>query len=277
MDQSLDRPDIYEYDNPHLYIDAMIKWRRASEKSFSVNQAIKEIGGCSPSLVYLVAQGRRSLTLDHTRSFSKLMGLNLKEKIYFEKWVSISRSREDINAQFSRIKPKQLPARKPKNHLLTDWLNMYVKESINHKDFKEDPEVIAELLGNIAPPSRIQKSLNFLIREGFVKRNEHGKLVLDEEVSTTTKKVPDKKIRNYHRRVFDIAKTTLENQPLEDRTTTTFLFAATEEQAEKYHALVDEFMDQVQELYHEAPDGDEKLYQMVMHFSPVGGNTRYDA
>ncbi len=264
------RPDILEFKHLREYIDAMVCWRKLTEKEFSIKKYF--IGAsCSSSLYYMYMSGKCGFALEHTDVFSKLMGLDDKEKKYFEKWAKLSRSQRGVSPQHCTLTPKQLPKVNPRPHILNDWLNSYVAESVNHKDFKEDPEVIAKILGGIAPPERIKKSLNFLIKEGFLRRIDKGRLILDEEVITTTRHISNLKIQRYHRKVLDLARTAIKDQPIEDRNTSAFVFVATKERAKKYYDLVEEFMDQVQELYHEEPDGDEEIYHMALHFSPVVG------
>ncbi len=224
MQSSPERPDISKFENPNAFVDAMLRWRRASDKKFNVSTYIKKFGCCSPSLVYLIAQGRRRLTGDHTKSFAKLLGLDPRESSYFEKWVMLTRSQSKQGSKYSSKPMRALPERKPKNHLLKEWVHIYVKESVNHKDFEEDPEVISKILNGLASPQEIESSLKFLISEEFLIRNKEGKLVLAEEVSTTTKSVPDENIRKFHKKVFDLAKNTLLSCPLEERSTSTFVF-----------------------------------------------------
>ncbi len=271
MNYSLDRPNIFKFHSLYGFITTMLSWRRISDVDFNIAKFVRECGSCSRSLVYGVVKGECSLTLDHTEVFCKLLALDSKEKRYFEKWVKLSRSQSDVDPRLSKLVPKQLPERMPSNDLRSNWLHSYVLESVNHRNFEEDPEVIAKILGGIASIERVKRSLKFLIKEGFLKRDNLGKLVCDEEVFTSTRHISDEAVRKCTLKTLDLAKDAIKKQPIEDRNTSSFLFVATKERAKKYRALVDEFMDQVQELYHEEPDGDEEIYHMIMHFSPVVG------
>ncbi len=270
MNSPLKRPNISDFENLPEYIRSMVHWRRFSEKGFSIAKAAREVGGFSPNLIYRVLRGDRGLTSDHAEVFCKLLALNSKEEDNFKKWLKLPMSRPVGSRRSTRVTKPPIE-RKRSNDLRSNWLHAYVLESVNHKGFKEDPEVIAKILGGLASPERIKKSLNFLIKNGFLKRNDKGKLIPDEEVYTSTRHVPNKNIRRGHRKAFDLAKAALEEQPIDVRNTSRFLFVATKERAKKYYALVDEFMDQVQELYQEEPDGNEEIYHMIIHFSPVVG------
>jgi hypothetical protein len=63
--------------------------------------------------------------------------------------------------------------RSVQNHLLQDWLNVYVRDVAKLMDFEPDPTQLFHTLGGIASSQRIERPLQFLLREGFLcKTNE---------------------------------------------------------------------------------------------------------
>lgn len=156
------RPVVYDYQAPVSFLNDLFEFNKLTKKHYSIRQACKKVQGCSPSLVTQILAGNRRFTRNHLTAFQIVFELTKFELDYIDKILSF-----DVA---SEIVLPQTEIRETKNHILSDWANLYVKDTIHLKGFIPDPQIIFKLLGGIIEIERISKSMKFLLKEGFWKK-----------------------------------------------------------------------------------------------------------
>lgn len=269
------RPVIFEYESVPKFVNDMLKWRRQNDSSFSIRGSVDELPGCSPALVSQVAKGARSLTRDRVDSFSHILKLTTQETKYLDQWIAVSRQNSLVaDAGSARKKPattQKVPSRRPQNSMVSNWLNVYLKEAVKLKDFSPDPAAIRKLLGGLATVEQIKKSLDFLLREGFLRRTIENTVVQNSGFWTTSDQIPNKKIRAFHRRALDLVKRNLDLYPVEQRQDHTYVLAINERNLPKIKKILIECMEDVEQFEQEHPNETEQLFQISLHLTPVSG------
>lgn len=257
------------------FVAARLKWLSETDPEYSIRKAVKHSPGGSTSLVTQVAKGKRSLTRDRVPFFAEVLRLSPRERNYLDRWVSEIREphRQKLGQQRTHTSPaKELITREPQNQLLSDWLNVYVKDAVRLKNFRADVHRIFNLLEGLAPKRRIKKSLDFLVKEGFLRKDISGRLVEKENVAVTSDNVPERKIRQFHKRSLDIAKNAIDNFSIEERRASAVVLPLTKKGYQELCQLVEEFHQKVTIFAEEnATSLGERLYQVVLHLSPVSG------
>jgi uncharacterized protein (TIGR02147 family) len=256
------------------YVRQMLGWLKRNEPKFSVRKEAAKLRRCSPALVTHVAAGKRKLTRDRVEPFSKLMRLSAEERAFLEQWVkSLEASGGDLQATNSASAARRNRARRKtgQNHLLCDWLNVYVKDACRIRGFKPDADVVHRLLGGVAPVKRIQRSLAFLFREGFLRLTTDGRVVENDTLVTSTDDLPSQKIRDFHRYALDIAKRGLSTHPMEKRRESALVLPLNEGSFKELREILKDFYERLLVFAEEHPDDDEKLYQVIINLTPVGG------
>jgi len=247
----------------------MLQWRRETEPEFSIRKESARIGNLSHSLVSQVTRGNRPITRDRVPHFSALLGLKTSETNYLDQWVASERT-ESV-PQNSASKGVVLKKRSaPSNHFLKDWLNVYVKDAFGLKGASPEPQKIHRALGGIAPLSRIQKSIEFLLKEGFLRRTVDGRIVKNDCITTTTDDIPDAKIRAFHKQALEIAKQAIETYPTDRRRANTLIMTLSPSSTQKLNGLLTHFYEQLIQFLEEHPDDDEQLYQVTLNLTPIG-------
>lgn len=268
------RPNVFEYESVAAFVRDMLSWRRIAEPKFSVAKASASLNGCSKALITRVAQGTRRLTRDRVSQFAEILNLSHQEQQYLDNWIGLTgRNQKKLREGHRAAKSKPL---KPRNHLLSDWLHPYVKDCLLVQGFKPDPETVGRLLGNLAGPGRIARSLQFLFREGFFRRRPDGQVVLDEPLEYTTDGLPDERIRQFHKRSLDIAKKGLDRYPLTDRRAEAFLMTLNDENIDKLKTLLAKCMDEVVQFRQEHQADNQRLFQVIMHLTPLSERANGD-
>jgi uncharacterized protein (TIGR02147 family) len=271
------RPSISVFQNPVEFLKAMIEFRKRTEKSFSVLEATASLRKVSPSLVSLVLKGKRKITLDRADEFSKLMQLNPREKIYFRSWIGrLSDGRGDRSAPGSGLGAEAYDNTSKNRkevgvHLLNDWINVYVKDCFQLPKVQKNPELVYQYLASHAEPQRIKRSMEFLIKEGYLRRTLDGSIVVETNLTTANPQVPSKKIRQFHKGAFSVAKSALEMFPPQERLANTLIVPLNPQSYGELVELIQEFSEKLQEFAANNQEPGERLYQLILNLSPTGG------
>ena len=263
------RPVIFDYRALLPYLQAMIQWRKGSDSSFSIRRETAKLRRCSPALVTQVLKGKRKLTPERVEDFAQLFKLTPEEKNYLEQWVSLSEV-SDLMKSIARPERKR---KEGQNHLLSNWLNVYIKDACRLKGFREDPMTIYRLLGGIASPNQIERSLRFLLHEGFLRRTLDGRIVENDLLVTTTDEIPDKKIKEFHRKALEIAKRGMNLYPVSKRRQSALVLALNESSLEELKQVLKEFYEKLLAFAEQHPKDDEQLYQVIINLCPIGGES----
>jgi uncharacterized protein (TIGR02147 family) len=263
----MDRPQIKEYLEPSTYVRDMLTYRKYTEEKFSVNQGTRKLRKVSPTLVSLVIQKKRQITLDRVDEFAKLLSLTSGEKTVFKNWIG-------------QLEGKTFAA--PTGHLsdqrktvgtsiLDDWLNVYVKDFFQIHQVQKNPQIIEKQLMGVASPDRINKSIRFLMREGHLRRTLEGNTVLDTPLSIAETPIPSKKIRQFHKGALGLAKMGIDLFSSQERFANTLIIPLDESRYQELTELVHDFGERLKEFAEKNPDTANRLYQLVINLSPIGG------
>ena len=265
----LNRPVVFDFSNPADFFRALGEYNRKARRGFSVRARSKELSGCSPALVSQVLNGERRLKRDQLPNFARVFMLNSTEVDYIDDLLKTTHS---SNLPELRGVASPRASRVAKNHLLSDWLHPYVKDLVELRDFQLSSRWMLQKLGGVAPLKKIEKSVQFLFREGFWRKTENGKVVPEEQAVVTTNDIPNEKIRAFHRRALKIAQDGLEQFPVSRRKASTVLVAVNDETQDELKALLNKFHKELIEFIELHPPRKTELVQVAIHMTPVGGH-----
>lgn len=266
------RPVVFDYGAPYLFLNDLLGHYKATSSSFSVRQRLNGVVGCSPALVTQVLKGRRRLTRDQLPTFAKVFSLTVAESGFIDELL-----KHQVEAAFNSaedvIPVRKKSSRVPKNHILTSWLNLYVKDLVHLKGFKPDAKVLFKMLMNLASPGQIEKSIQFLLREGFWRKTAGHQIIAEEPLLVSTFDLPDERIKKFHKQALKIAQRGIDLFPLGRRTGSATLIAVNQKQAKELKEIMDSFHQRLQVFVENCADGSDadELIQVLIHTTPVGG------
>jgi uncharacterized protein (TIGR02147 family) len=270
--ESLLRPVISDYEDPVDFLKAMIEFRKKTEKTFSVHAVAATLRKVSPTLVSLILSRKRKITLDRVEELSKLLQLNVQEKIYLKNWV------ERIEVGASEVVTVATDDQRARHHrkdvgthILNDWINVYVKDCFQLPKVQSSPELVYRYLSSYAHPKRLEKSIDFLLKEGHLRRTLDGKIVVEATLAVADPKVPSKKIRQFHKGALGVAKAALDLFPPSERLANTLIIPLNEKSYGELLEIMQEFSDRLQNFAAHNQETGERLYQLILNLSPTGG------
>lgn len=269
--QTLSRPIISDFADPVDFLKAMIDFRKKTEKTFSVHAVSATLRKVSPSLVSLILARKRKITLDRAEELAKLLQLNVQEKIYFRNWIARTEN-PHLEAPALKVESEVRHNRKEVGtHILNDWINVYVKDCFQLPKVQENPELVHRYLASYAHPQRIEKAVEFLLREGHLRRTLDGRIVVEANLAVTDPKIPSKKIRQFHKGALGVAKGALDLFPPSERHANTLIIPLNEKSYSELMEIIQDFSDKLKDFAAHNNETGDRLYQLILNLSPTGG------
>lgn len=113
------------------------------------------------------------------------------------------------------------------------------------------------------------KSVEFLLKHGFLRRALDGVIVVETPLHTVDVKVPSQKVREFHKNAMKIAMRALTLFDPSQRYANTMVLALDREKYGELTQLIAEFSEKVKILA-EKPSSKEGLFQLIVNLSPTG-------
>lgn len=268
METEVLRPSISQYSDPVEIMGKMLAYRRKNQSSFSVMKESQNIYRLSPTLITLILQKKRKITLDRVDGIAKLIGLTSAEKAYFRSLVL----KESGGFESGLIDHPSVQRRKDvSHHILSDWLHPYVKDCFHISAFQKNPDMIYQYLGAVASVARIKRSYQFLLKEGHLRKNELGRTVVESNLTVTESPIPSKSIRRFHKAALKIAQQALELHSPNERFANSLLLNLSTKRYLQLLQIMNEFAETLKNFSEIQDDECERLYQISLNVSPVGG------
>jgi uncharacterized protein (TIGR02147 family) len=201
------------------------------------------------------------------------LGLTGAERVFLESWVKRERSggakRAGASREITAVPTKPRRRSPAQNHLLSHWLNVYLRDAAKLDSFTPDPIQLSCLLNGIATPRQIERSLRFLLHEGFLRRTLDGRIVQNEVLVTSSDGVPNSKVRDFHKRALTIARRNLDLLPVEERKEAALIVHLNPDSVAELRQLMTEFYERLLQFADERPGEHSGLYQVLLNFTPI--------
>lgn len=275
---NIEKPIIYNYIDSRDFLTDQIRFLKKSEDSFTISEGVKNLRKISKSLVSLVLQKKRKITLDRIDGFSKLLHLSPREKQYFKYLVESENgilTSEQLVENSENKKSRKL-SRQDSNDILKDWLNIYVKDAFRIKRVQLSKKLLYRVLGGIASEKRIEKSLKTLLKDGHLKRTLQDRIVVDTPLAIADTEGKNLRIRNFHKASLKVARESLAINPVSERFANAMVLAISEKGYMDLIELVGDFSNKLMEFSKNSDHDANRLYQIIVHLNPVGAKVDFD-
>lgn len=263
------RPVLFDYKDLALFVKDMIRFLKQEDPDFTVARACRNFERCSPALISNIIAGKRKLTSDRVGDIAALLNLSARERYFLKE--KVLRKAPDEPASEEAV-PSPAKRRRRSSFILKNWLHPYVKDATRLEAVKMNKEAIFKVLGGIASRKRIQQSLTFLLQHGYLRLDLAGQWVESEVLDVVGDRNASGKVRQFHKKALDIAKTGLDLYPMEERLAQALLLPLDEESYSELVDLVREFSEKLQVFSETKTKNSKRLYQIIVHLTPTGGS-----
>lgn len=266
----MQRPVITDYQDLTAFISEMLVFLRLINPKFSVLQATQNLRKVSPALVSLILKKKRRLTLDRVDELSKLLQLSPNERQYLRDWVSRDEGGPSIlplKTGGTLVPPRRKAAT---SHILTDWVNVFVKDAFQIPTVSQHPDSVFAILGGIASRKRVEQSLKFLLKHGYLRKTVDGHIIPETPLHSVDPLVPNAKVRQFHKAALSNAREAIDQHEPNRRYANAMVITLNEASYKKLTEIIAEQAEELQHFAENLTDGDQ-LYQLVVNLSPTGG------
>ncbi len=245
-------PIIFNYNNYRMFLADYYHFKKKSSSSFSYRQFSKKCGFKSPNFLKLVIDGQRNLSIDSIEKFVITLKLQTNEAEFFRTLVQFNQEKRDSEKQVLFKKLQSLAPYQNKRNIdvasfeyLSHWLYPVLREMVLLPDFRDDPYWIARRLSGRTSCKEIQHCLQFLIRHGFIIKNQQGQYECAERIVTSSDEVKSLAIREYHRKALRQGCEMIEDLDLLEREFGALIFSLPTEKIEELKKRLKNFRHEI--------------------------------
>ncbi len=268
--------DIFNYLNYREFLkDATQELKEKT--SFNLRAFAKSAGIRAPGYLKMVIEDKRSLTEETAAKFAIALGLEKKEKKFFETLVLYNQTSDpDQKKKYFEKLNKLLPRsqdfmkEKRENRYYSRHYYVCIREMVVLKDFREDYKWIAKRCFPKISPSQAKEAVDTLLDLGLLSRDENSKLVQTESfVHTEDRQTQIAETYHYHETVLNKARRALGKLPQDERN---YYALTLPMPAKMFKEVVDDyyaFRDKIIQKVNEQGDDFDEVYQINFQVFPV--------
>lgn len=183
------------------------------------------LGYKSPSSLTMVIRGQRLPSFDMITSLVQDLGLNSRERKYFELLVKLEKLKrkkkdpQEVLEQLSKLNTVQSKhsVGLKEFSLISEWYFLAIKQLIQTDNFIEDEDWIYRRLRKKVTPAQIKRALETLEELGITGRDESGRLIVQTQGLVTSNDVPSSAIKRHHYGMINRALEAIDEQDVDER------------------------------------------------------------
>ena len=266
------RPIIFDYPNFSTYLGEYVGFRKRGERAFSYRNLSRRMGGTSPSLIAMVANGQRSASATFLHRFAQAAKLPKLEVEYAETLIGLERASTERQKavymeRLRELRPgaESVTIRLDQFEFIARWHHVALLEMVSLEDFVEDEAWLARRLGGKITGKEAGYALERLKRLGFLTVDAAGKLRKSSVAFKSPSGIPNVAIRTFHKDMLGLAADALEAQPVEERYVSGQTMTIKHSKLPEARRIVEECLEKMRALVPDE-DGDETYHFAVQLF-----------
>ena len=272
---------ITEYKDYRLYMQDFYDERKRTG-AFSWREFSKQAGFKSPVYLKLVCENKSSLSLVKMEQVARAMGLVGYEFAYFQEMVRFGNATKD-DAKKRALLEMQNIASEHKVRVVDaetfrfydSWKNPTIRELAPMMPGKRPLEMAKACHQNISA-EEVRDSLAFLVKTGFLKREDEHLYVQTEKTVIGSKESVPIAIRAMHKEMASLAKIAVDKFPSEERHITGVTLGVCEEAYARISQEMDVFIRKAVSIAAEYENLNQ-VYRLNLQLFPLTKNVKEES
>lgn len=272
---------VYKYLDYRKYIQDYLDEKREKSSSFSLRLLARQVEMNASNLLKIL-QGQRELSKKGIAKFCYLFSFKSRERDYFETLVLFSRSKKESESQrlfdklteIAELKAETVPVEQ--YEFYKRWYYTATLALLHYKKVKQnDFATIASSLKPAISESDAKRSVQLLLRLGFIIENSENGYTLTQKVLSSGEKWYSLAINNFQRETLELAQALLSKGPREERDFSTVTITCDEASRKEIKRLTAEYRKSILKAAIDSENPDQ-AYQLNIQFFPVTERGRED-
>lgn len=239
------------------------------QKILSLQSLARRLGYSSPSLLSMIAKGKRLPTPEILEALFEEWNVDyalreiIRTKIEIErrqkkdkpvKNLILKLAKLDRQQTFRLINLEQFNA-------VSEWHHLVLQQLITTPSFKEDTEWISLRLRKKISPAKLKKGIETLLSTRLIQRDESShKLLRTHHTEETSHDIPSEAIREHHRGMLCRALEALDEQSVDERHFNSLTLKFNKQKKGEAKAAILNFVRQFNETYYQ--EESEDIFQL---------------
>lgn len=216
--------EVYGYLDYRAFLRDFYATKKAKSRAFSYRSFSKRAGVASPNYLKLVVEGQRSLSAKMAERFAIACGLDADAARYFVHLVAFNQAKTSSERaqHYGKLTSFQRYRQAHKLEIAhaayySDWFMPAIRELAASREFKDDPEWIADQLVPSITPLQASRALETLLELGLLVRDDQGRLTQADVLLSTGPETRGLHIAAFHRAMTQRAIESIDLVPAQDR------------------------------------------------------------
>ena len=270
---------VFDYTDYRRYLEDWYTEKKKETKTFSYQMMTEKAGFANRGFVYLLVNGKRSISRDNCMKLSRALGHDRYEEEYFENLVAFNQAKgiKEQDCYFGNLckikaRGKGLSAMQTVNRagyeFYSTWYHSAIRSIIDLYDFKDDWKWLSRMVTPPITVKQTQQSVRLMERLGMIRRSGNGIWKVTAKNITTGNEVKMLGVRNFHLACTDLAAKALNSLPVEQRNISGLTMGISPMMYDKICDEIEQFQNRIAEMV-SADDDADGVYQLNFHFFPI--------
>jgi uncharacterized protein (TIGR02147 family) len=264
---------IFQYKTASRFLLDRVVEKQKVDPSFSIRKWAKEMGFPSHSLLAMVLQGKRNLTLKQVPFFAKGLNLSTPEKMFFQGLIQVenARTKEEkdwCEVWLSELRPQTdnpLRVREVDEYVtISDWIHPALLALSDTRDSFRDAEGAAKKLESNHTATEMRVAIERLVSLNLLKKDVQGLYRATTSRMTTKDDIATRGVREYHKQCASLANEKIDGQNRTERELQSMAIAIPTSRLPLAKELIRKFRSQFTAAM--ASEHSDQVYQFNLHF-----------
>jgi uncharacterized protein (TIGR02147 family) len=272
---------IYEYIDYRKYLKDFYEESKTQKRYFSYRFFAQRAGLKSPILLKMVIDGKRNLSRKTIGKF--IAGMNLKEKeaVYFCNLVLFNQAKSSMEKQEHYRVLRSLSKMVPQ-HIIEDdgfeyfdkWYFSAIREGMCQYRYNDNWKLVAMSVNPPITPEEAREAVEWLLEKRLLKKKKNGTYEQVHKAISTRSEVKSLVVRNFNRKMLQIAERSLDAVPVKRRYATGLTVGLSREAYDIIVAEIEAFRDRIVRIVNSLEQND-RVYQVGIQLFPLMRNPNH--
>jgi uncharacterized protein (TIGR02147 family) len=269
-------PSVLDYSSFRKWMKDYVEAYKRIDSSFSYRAAARKFGFASPNYLQQVIDGKRNLSNKSIAQISNACKIGKKASTYFLLLVHFAQAEDftDKNRIFSEIIRSKTHSSVMKiiadqSEYYNEWYHCMVRElAVGMSADSMDYAAVARRAYPALLPKQVKKSIEMLLKHGFLKTNDTGIIEQASPLIATDRETQSIVIRNFHKKMLGIAQESLATVPAENREISSITMKISKAGFDRVKRRIQDFKEELMHIIQEDENTD-RVYQANFTLFPL--------
>ncbi len=266
---------IFEYIDYRKFLADYYHTKKENSRFFSYRYFSQKTGLNSPSFLKAVIDGKRNLTRQMAERFCKALNLSLKETMYFCNLVLFNQAKTSSEKQEHYMVLRSMVGLVKESVLNADqydyfanWYTSVIRELICLYDFKQDYQLLADMVKPAISQSEAKSAVNLLLKLKLVETGSNGIYQQTAKAIVADSSIQSIGTRSFMRAMIEHSKSALDTFDRNERHISGITMGISPEAYDVLAAEIEAFKDRIKVIVNN-DSGSNRIYQMNIALFPT--------